>query len=355
MALEDYGWLDRSIHRIAFGTKVPQDFLLDMEERRYGDHIARQEIVSPIFVTGLARAGTTLVLETLARHPQLATHRYRDMPFVISPIIWRDLSGRFQVAQEKKERAHKDGLEVNTDSAEAFEEVLWMRAFPDHFGKDGIKLWDTLPSAFVKDFRRHMQRVIVARDAKGSAQPRYLSKNNGNISRLPALKNAFPDARVVVPLRHPLDHARSLLKQHQLASQSHAESGFARSYVSDIGHFEFGDVHRPFLFEGMSEIVRDYSPDDYAYWLHYWIAAHRHLAGQSDIEIVDMERFTNERHIADLLARLELDPCADVVRSAQEQIRPIKRYDGSPDADAETVEAAMAIYEQMRNRKDCLL
>ena len=39
----------------------------------------------PIYVTGLARSGTTILLETLARHPEVATHRYRDFPMLLTP------------------------------------------------------------------------------------------------------------------------------------------------------------------------------------------------------------------------------------------------------------------------------
>lgn len=43
--------------------------------------LADVRIDRPIYVTGLARSGTTILLETLARHPNVATHRYRDFPF----------------------------------------------------------------------------------------------------------------------------------------------------------------------------------------------------------------------------------------------------------------------------------
>lgn len=40
--------------------------------------------VAPVYVTGLARAGTTITLEALAAHPHLASHRYGDYPFFLS-------------------------------------------------------------------------------------------------------------------------------------------------------------------------------------------------------------------------------------------------------------------------------
>ena len=74
-------------------------------------------IVKPVFVCGLARAGTTILLETLARHPQLASHRYRDDPFVFTPMLWNAFLAR--LPSERKtpaERAHADGIVVTSDS-----------------------------------------------------------------------------------------------------------------------------------------------------------------------------------------------------------------------------------------------
>ena len=52
------------------------------------------DIVKPVFVCGLARAGTTILLETLARHPQLGSHRYRDDPFLFTPLFWNGFLAR---------------------------------------------------------------------------------------------------------------------------------------------------------------------------------------------------------------------------------------------------------------------
>ena len=45
----------------------------------------RQEIISPIYVTGLARSGTTVVLEMLNQHRDLASHRYLHMVVPYAP------------------------------------------------------------------------------------------------------------------------------------------------------------------------------------------------------------------------------------------------------------------------------
>lgn len=38
-----------------------------------------------MYIAGLARSGTTILLEKLATHPDVVTHRYRDDPPIFSP------------------------------------------------------------------------------------------------------------------------------------------------------------------------------------------------------------------------------------------------------------------------------
>ncbi len=323
MALEDYSFADRAVHKLAFGARVPQDMLCDMEAQLHGEAIAAQPMGAPIFVTSLPRAGTTLLLEVLSRHHALVTHSYRDMPFVLSPVMWRKLSGRFQVKQAAKERAHKDGLLVSVDSPEAFEEVLWLRHFPEHYSERGITPWGDLPESFVTALRHHMQALIHSRGSEVGEAPRYMSKNNANIARIAGLAKAFPEARFLVPLRDPLAQAKSLLRQHQMALETHSQSTFARRYVRDIGHFEFGADHKPILFEGMEQVMAERDPLTLDYWLAYWIAAYRHLAGEKACEFIDMESLTGSFDPQALWAMLGL-PADDAASSdAKALVHPI--------------------------------
>ena len=61
----------------------------------------------PVYVTGLARSGTTILLETLARHPDVATHRYRDFPMLFTPYLWNRWLDRVPRKEEQAtERSH---------------------------------------------------------------------------------------------------------------------------------------------------------------------------------------------------------------------------------------------------------
>jgi len=47
--------------------------------------------------------------------------------------------------------------------------------------------------------------------------------------------------------------------------------------MEDIGHLEFGELHRPIWFEGMDETCSRWHPGALDYWVAYWIRAFQHI------------------------------------------------------------------------------
>ena len=311
--LNDYSRLDRLLHRLAFSHASVQFAAADCEAVALGSAFRGMPAERPIFVTSLPRAGTTIILSALNRLPQLGTHLYRDMPFVMAPLLWSRLSGRVQKASELRERAHGDGIRISADSPEAFEEVIWRAFWHGKYRPDGIDLWtadDANPQAdaFLRD---HFRKIVALRCGTRAAGGRYLSKNNANIARVDYLAASMPDATILVPLRRPLDHAASLLLQHRNFLGLHGRDRFAARYMADIGHYEFGELHRPILFPGFADASRGLSPDGIDYWLTYWIAAYRHLHSKRErLSFVSYDDLcaSGEEGIARLCRRLGVDP-----------------------------------------------
>jgi hypothetical protein len=282
--LNDYSTLDRLLHRLAFSHASVQFAAADCEAAAFGSAFRGLPAERPIFVTSLPRAGTTIILSALNRLPQLGTHLYRDMPFVMAPLLWSRLSRRMQKASTARERAHGDGIRISADSPEAFEEVIWRAFWPEKYAAGGIALWtagDANPQAdaFLRD---HFRKIVALRCGERAGEGRYLSKNNANVARIDYLSASMPDATILVPLRRPLDHAASLLLQHRNFLALHERDRFAARYMADIGHFEFGALHRPILFPGFDAARSGLSRDSIDYWLAYWIAAFRHLRSRRD-------------------------------------------------------------------------
>ena len=280
-----YSALDRILHRVAFAAPFVQMTAADMENTLFARQISEIEDKPPIFITALARAGTTVVLNALHSVPGVATHLYRDMPFVMAPMLWAKVSGGFARASTLSERAHGDGILVGYDSPEAFEDVLWRQFWPKHFQQDQIPLWtkaDSNPEA-AEFFRAHFRKIIALRTGAGG---RYVSKNNGNIARLDVLGTMFAGADIVVPLRHPGEHAASLLRQHLNFVAQHARDKFVQRYMRDIGHLEFGALHRPVAFAGLDARITHLDATQPDYWLAYWISAYSCVADHADDLII---------------------------------------------------------------------
>lgn len=313
MAVNNYSRFDRLVHRIAFLSPRVQIVAAEMEDTLFKDAAATAPSVAPVFVTSLPRGGTTILLSALHEIPGFSAHLYRDMPFIMAPVLWSRLNGSFRREATLQQRAHGDGLEIGYDSPEAFEEVIWRAFWPDKYSETGIKLWDR---ADAKDdatafFNRHFRKIVALRQGKEAAKGGYLSKNNGNIARLDLILAMFPDARILVPIRHPLEHAASLHRQHMNFLKQHAADAFSRRYMGDIGHYEFGALHRPIRFDGFDELSQGRNPEQLEYWVAYWIAAFAHISRFRDrIKLIAQEQMgTHPREVgAALCSFLGLDP-----------------------------------------------
>lgn len=348
----DYSRLDRLTHRMAFLSRMVQLTAADVERGMYAARFREVPVEGPILVTSLPRAGTTLLLEILARHPDLATYTYRDMPFVMAPVLWDRLSRGFRKRAEPKERAHGDGMEVGYDSPEAFEEVLWKACWPERFKGATIPLWTGGEQAaeFRAIFRSQMQKIIALRSSGAGDKGRYLSKNNANIGRIPFLKKLFPDGLVVVPLRNPVDQAASMKRQHQRFGEIHRRERFSKRYMKDIGHFEFGELHRPLAFEGLDRIRERFDPDSLDYWIGYWIVAFTAVLAHGDeVLLVSYENLCRRgtegmRRLTDVLG-LSDDGFVDL---SAESLRAAMGYElDLRELDAEQLEQAMALHAKL--------
>jgi len=214
----------------------------DLESDMLRDRLAAIAIDRPVFIAGVARSGTTLLLNLLARLPQVATHRYSDFPFLFTPVAWNRLQHRMGAGGPPVERPHQDRIQITRDSPEAFEEPLWAHFF------DGIHDAETLHRLTAADrrpefdefFLQHLRKILMLRDGK-----RYVSKGNYNITRIEYLADLLPDARFLVPVRHPVAQVESLMRQHRLFSEYSANDPRVPEYLRAAGHFEFGPQRVP--------------------------------------------------------------------------------------------------------------
>ena len=269
-----YGPADRLLHRLALSWRPVIETSFDLECAIFGKVVDRAALDRPIFVCGLARAGTSLVTRLIAAAPGMGFPSYRDMPFPLAANLWARLSGKHR-RLPASQRGHGDGMTHDLDTPEAVEEVFW-RCFEGHRYRRRDGLAPTPADAeTVAKFRRYVALVVLRAGAS-----RYLSKNNNNILRVRLLAETFPDALFVHPFRDPASQAESLRRQHERAQHLQQMDRFRLHYADWLGHHEFGTAQLPFLLPGSPAAGGNRQSLDY--WLDSWNGVYGYLLEQPD-------------------------------------------------------------------------
>nr|QQZ51537.1 sulfotransferase [Phenylobacterium glaciei] len=194
-----YSRVERLLHVLAFATWPLQVALADIEVVVFARELRGLETKRPVFVAGLPRAGTTLLLQLLEATGEFASYRYRDMPFLLAPMFWRALSPRNRDLVAPQARARRWRRDRNR-------EPRGLRGGPvAHLSSGAVSerhpavVGSAGRSRFPEAFRSQMRKLIAIRRTDAPNATRYLSKNNGNIARLAAVAAMFPDAVVLAP------------------------------------------------------------------------------------------------------------------------------------------------------------
>lgn len=221
-----------------------------------------------IIITGLARAGTTSLLNHLIQVGPFASLNYANMPFVLSPNTW----SRLYSPRSKKEveRSHGDGISIGLDSNEALEEYFFKVITDDAFiGKNSLTL-HTLEESQYQDYLEY-QSIVRQNNAEI-----YVAKNNNFLLRIASLRKLNASFRAVILFRDPMYHAASLLEKHKQFQVLQTEEPFVTTYMNWLGHHEFGTNHKPFSFGENDLPLEAYTPDSIDYWLAVWIRVYEY-------------------------------------------------------------------------------
>lgn len=259
-----YKLLDRILHRLALGSATVAEISFDLDQSISRPSAAAAGEGRHVFITGLARAGTTILMRRFHETGMFRSLTYRDMPFVLAPNLWRRISIDSRNI-EAAERAHGDGIRVDADSPESFDEAFWRVFDGESYIRDDMLIAHEPTDDHIESFRRYVGAVLSSTGAT-----RYLSKNNNNLLRLPAIRRAFPNALVLAPFREPRAHAASLLRQHRKFVQAQQEDPFILKYMNWLGHHEFGLGRRPFMANRV-RAAPNADPESMDYWLGLWI------------------------------------------------------------------------------------
>ena len=344
-----YSASEKFVHGLALGLPWVTKVSFDLDQV-FAKSAPVQPAGPPLFICGLARAGTTALMEAFFQTGHYRSLTYSDMPFVLMPSVWRHVTQALRTKGEVRERAHGDGLTISYDSPEAFEEVFWRTFAGDQYIFQDRLVPHDADHSLVEKFKLYVDQILKSAADNGERW-RYLSKNNNNILRLEAILSAFPQALILIPFRDPIQHSMSLIRQHRRFCYIHKRDRFVYRYMSWLGHFEFGLCHRPFRFEdGEDEGIRMGTPGEINYWLRLWISTHRYLLNrtpENSLFTCYEEFCENSRSSLDKLfelAKLERRP------EQREIVFKAPLFRTAPTMDSNLLEEARSIYDEMRRR-----
>ena len=207
------------------------------------------------------------------------------MPFIISPNLYN----KFKSKKNLKfvERQHGDGIEVNSESPEAFDEIFF-------------KTFDK--SDQIKYFNNFVKLKLISDQKKF-----YLSKNNNNYKRIEFILDQLQNSIILIPFRNPLDHSFSLMKQHYNFIKFQKNEKFILEYMNYLGHNEFGLEHKPW-----NEPLNYKNPLTINYWIEQWYFFYKFLFDQyqnnNSIFFISYEKLCNDDLFCKkLLRKLDID------------------------------------------------
>ena len=274
--MHNYPPIQRFLHQIVLSSKIFKKTCFEFEKKIFlGDKYSLSD--NHVFITGLARSGTTVLLNSIYESDKFASLTYRDMPFVLAPNYWSKIN--FNPKNDKLfKRMHDDGLLISYNSPEAFEEVFW-KTFSDKNKK--------LKTEFISYIK-----LILLKNKKS----RYLSKNNQNVNRIGKIQNYLPNSKIFILFRYPLDQAYSLLCQHDRFLNIHKKNNFIRNYMKWIGHSEFGMDYSPIVSKNLKH--KNYLKINH--WLEQWKYLYQELLQsrfKDNLYFICYEKLCNERLI----------------------------------------------------------
>ena len=255
-----YNFFDKILHKIFLGSVFLKKNFYELEKSLYLNKVVNLQNNNHIFITGLPRSGTTIMLNYLYNTKEFASLTYEDMPYLMGPNLKTKFSKINKKLLNDKERVHGDGIFYNLQSPEAFDEVF-------------LSLFENEKKE--KEFINYVNLILYSKQKK-----RYLSKNNLNYKRINTLYKCFKNAQFLIMFRNPYNTSQSLLKQHTHFTKIHSSDNFSKEYMSFLKHNEFGELHfawhEPKIFKNTKT---------FDYWLEQWFFFYKDLYNKyKDIE-----------------------------------------------------------------------
>ncbi len=281
----NYNFTQKILHDISLSNKLIKRSLFELEKIFFLDQENNINFNKHVFITGLPRSGTTILLYNIYSSRIFASLKYANMPFIMSPNISKIFKKKNNF---KIPRPHNDNILFSLESPEAFDEVFFSMFDLDQ-NKDCIELSNYI-------------NLIT----KSQNSTRYLSKNSSNYKRIDQIISVFPNSIFLIIFRDPLQQSLSLLKQHVNFSELQSSNSFVRRYMGYLGHFEFGLDHKFW-----NKPIKYKDANDINYWLEQWILFYENMIKNfqenKNCKFVSYEKLSDKNYYNELLFKIDLE------------------------------------------------
>ena len=335
--MAEYSATDKFLHRLYLGNPTISRSALELEEIMFGAKAKSLSLDECVFVTGLARSGTTAVMRQIFETGEYASLQYANMPFVLNPNLWKR---ELKIASH--ERAHKDGIIIDGNSPEEFDEFFWKATLKNSYIQENGMQVHELDQTTLDKYISYIKLICLAKQ-----KHKYISKNNNNILRLKDLKK-IPNNKVIILFRDPVSHASSLRKLHLRFSEIHREDPFSLEYFNYLGHHEFGLNHKPFILTRSFEERRNEFPKEgLNYWLSIWHNYYTYVLDNclENAMLVCFEDVISQPEVVYPFITSNLNLESEL--KVPEKHEPSKYKDA--DCDQSLLQECMSVYENLQN------
>ncbi len=344
----NYSYWSKLLHIIVLDNYALGKFLLDRELKQLAKKTSTNEEF--IIVSGLARAGTTALTNLIFNDSIFHSIKYSNMPFLLAPKLWKRIYNPTKV--KYKERAHKDNVLFSEASIEALEEYFFKAHLNDSFIKDQYLEKHEVSKDLLEKYYNYQ---ALFQDQSGT---KYLAKNNNFILRYESIRKQNPKFKAILIFRNPVDHAKSLLKQHNNFIEKQTEDGFILKYMNWLGHHEFGLHHKHFALTTTNIGTENDKKDSLTFWLTIWINYYNYILkiyrpGQNLLLVHYQDLATNPSRLRKVIGEhigIEL---------AEEHIKPFTKKMQPPKIETAInvtqTKEALEIYEKLKSNKITLV
>ena len=274
--MNNYNFIERKLHDLILGNNLINKSLFELEKLLFKFEDLTNEY--HIFITGLPRSGTTILMNYIYQTNCFSSFKYSDMPFILSPNLFKFINFiNLKKKNKNFERFHADNIKINYDSPESFDEVFF--------------------SNFKSIDYENELKYFISSICRKCKKKRYLSKNNNNYKRINIIRKNLNNSLFLIPYRLPLEHCNSLLNQHKNFLKLSDDDHFTKKYLKYLGHNEFGKNHVEWF-----KPIRYFNKLEINYWLEQWYLFYENIinnfSNQDFIFFVNYENLcSNEKYV----------------------------------------------------------